>query len=181
MASLSYRDYSKWGIADELEKEQVVATVQQLAAFDVSDIKQPFDEFQKSRDALIKSLTKFLRSADQLPANYLQQIPVAESIVLSDQTLMAITNLPNVFIKHSGVRLPKKGVHTMDRIIEYLASLYYEKTGKRPTVSTDPYDANYKKTGDFINFLDSVLADAKVEMPSIHSRAKERLKLNRSR
>jgi len=173
-----YSDYAQWNITDASELEVIINDVRRIAASDISDLKKPYSAFQKARDDLYKALNEFQTAADSLPEEYINKLRVAEAIVLADQTQIAISKLPNVYIRHLGQRLPKKGVLPKNRIVKYLAEIYLTKTGRRPTVSVDSHDPDWKKSGDFIRFMELVVKDAGLEIPALASRAKAMLKPN---
>lgn len=173
-----HSNYEQWNITDASEIESILNDVRMIASVDISDLKKPYSDFQKARDSLYKALNKFQTAADALPEEYIEKSRVAEAIVLADQTQIAISELPNVYIRHLGQRLPKKGVLPKNRIVKYLAEIYLLKTGRRPTVSVDAHHPDNKKSGDFIRFLELVVTDAGLEMPALASRAKEMLKPN---
>jgi len=165
-------DMSRWGLSDE-ELADVLANVRILSSHDMVDLKPVFNKLEKSVESLNKSMIDYLTLYTELPDFYRSKEEVAASIVMVDQARKSLASLPEVFMERVGERLPKKGITPKTNLVVYLASVYEENTGRKPSISTHTYEYGHPLYGDFVDFLNAILKLAGVSVPALARHAKQ--------
>ena len=166
---IDYSRYEKWGFEPKAV-DSVVDVVRRM-----SEITDPttdlanIQKFLKISGDLQSKIVELLSLSDDLPRYYQSRVMSFSEWLKLGQ--IKIQSLPTANFHYEKRKLPKKGLHARDVILNYLGSVYEQQTGKPSTVTTDPYSNNQLK-GDFPAFLDSILEDAEVTLKAIKRKAK---------